>query len=120
MPGTTRPQDQAKAIANTVIDQLAPSDLAAVVFTLKESTAQGFTNDKGRLRRAVEGLRPGFVGLDSVGDFRNTEMHFERGSIRTLDFIAEKLIEAPGRRKALVYISGGVPLGEEKDLDFAL
>ncbi len=79
LPGTTtRPQDQAKAIANTVIDQLAPSDLAAVVFTLNESTAQGFTNDKGRLRRAVDGLRPGFTGLDSVA---GTELHFERGSI---------------------------------------
>jgi hypothetical protein len=95
LPGTsTRPQEQAKAIANTVIDQLAPADLAAVVFTLNSSSAQSFTNDKGRLRRAVAGLRPGFTGLDSFGGFKGTEIHFERGSIRTLDFIAEKLIEA--------------------------
>ena len=117
LPGTTtRPQDQAKAIAYSVIDQLAPSDLAAVVFTLREGTAQGFTNDKGRLRRAVDGLRPGFIAqrpIPTEGGSINldyTDEHFERGSIRTLDFIAEKLIEAPGRRKALVYISGGIPV----------
>jgi VWFA-related protein len=104
---TTRSKDQAKAIAYSVIDQLAPSDLAAVVFTLNDSTAQSFTSDKGRLRRAVDGLQAGFVGVETGP----TEEHFERGSIRTLDFVAEKLIEVPGRRKALVYISGGVPVG---------
>ncbi len=114
MPGTTtRPQDQAKVIANAVIDQLAPSDLAAVVFSLNESTAQSFTNDKARLRRAVDGLRPGFTGLDSFGEFVGTELHFERGSIRTLDFIADSS-SSTGRRKALVYIQRGVASGEER------
>jgi VWFA-related protein len=113
LPGrSTRPQDQAKRIAKTVIDQLAPADLAAVVFTLNDSTAQSFTSDKGLLRRAIDGLRPGFTGLGGLG-----ELHFERGSIRTLDFIAEKLIDAPGRRKALVYISGGVPMALGSNTD---
>jgi VWFA-related protein len=92
----------AKEIGRTIVDQLGPSDQAAVVFTLDNRHAQDFTFDRARLRTAVESFssRFGFGGDDRL---------FWRYSIRTIERASEYLRAIPQRRKALMYISVGVP-----------
>ena len=48
-----------KKIANRVIDELGPNDLAAVVFVRNNANAQEFTGDTALLRRAVDSYVPG-------------------------------------------------------------
>lgn len=45
-------------IANTVVDQLGPSDMAAVVFSQANTSAQDFTSDRVALRRAITSFTP--------------------------------------------------------------
>lgn len=118
LSGTSaRSIQQSRTIARSVVEEMAPSDLAAVVFTGDSRGAQNFTNDKDKLRRAIDRLHAGFVaqaGIPLPGggsiDLGYTEEHLMRGSIRTLHFVSETLRQAPGRRKALIYVSSGVPV----------
>ena len=54
--GQERMAMQARELGRSVVDRLGPADLAAVVFTgANARNAQGFTADKGRLLRAIDG-----------------------------------------------------------------
>jgi VWFA-related protein len=69
MDDATTPTDllmvaTAKKIANRIVDELSPSDLAAVVFTLNNSHAQDFTSDQRLLHDAVEHFSFGIRGTD--------------------------------------------------------
>lgn len=56
--GTDRGEStSARTVARTVIDQLGPADLAAVVFTFM-GTNQNFTTDRVKLRKAIESFVP--------------------------------------------------------------
>ena len=58
----------AKEIGHRAIEQLGPSDLAAVIYTLDNRKSQDFTADRARLHEAVERFAPGFrtVGIPRV------------------------------------------------------
>ena len=93
-----------KEIGRRIIDRLGPSDLASVVFTRDNSAAQPFTSDRGRLLKAVEKFRAGFGGSSGgAGDY------FFKSSLLTLKYVAESMAEADQRRKAVIYVSPGVP-----------
>lgn len=95
-----------KEVGRRVIDRLGPADLAAVVFTRDNSGAQPFTSDRSRLLKAVERFRAGFGGSgggDSSADY------FFKSSLLTLKYVAESMAEADQRRKAVIYVSPGVP-----------
>ncbi len=47
-----------KAMARSLVNQLGPSDLAAVVFTSHNSHAQDFTSDRPRLLAAIDTFTP--------------------------------------------------------------
>ena len=49
------PTTAARRIAAAAIDQLAPNDLAAVVYTVNGAPPQNFTSDRARLLKALEG-----------------------------------------------------------------
>ncbi len=110
------------AIANQIIDQLGPNDLAAVVFTIEFSnlrSPQNFTADKGLLRDAV--ARPFAHGAH--GEIAGPN----RGGcpcgacvMETLAHVAKTVRDVPGRRKQLFFIStqfmaaaGGVFSGKD-------
>jgi hypothetical protein len=111
----------AKKIAETVVDRLSPGDQMAVVFTVNSRGAQNFTSDKAKLLRAVGTFNPGYathvLGWDNA-TFNQQTQKWERqvdtddgyraGSIRTLEMVAESLIAAPQRRKAIIFVSTGV------------
>jgi len=119
------PQDpaataSAKRIARLAIDKLGPADQMAVVFTVGRG-AQNFTGDRARLLAAVDTLNPGYakhlLGWDTaVWDellkkwvlTTDGDAGFRLGSVRTLESVADTLIAAPQRRKAIIYVSPGV------------
>ncbi len=108
-PAFTR---NARAIATTIIDQVGPDDLTAIVFTGDRRKTQDFTNDKTKLRAAVDKFNPGLAGyrfgLDTFGI--DGDLYFQQSSARVLNSVAEFLIDVPNRRKAVFYISPGVPM----------
>lgn len=124
----------ARKAARTVIESLGPRDVAAVVFVLNKMNNQDFTRDRQRLFAAVDR----FVGATSrdmkfddqaysealklKGDFREarydefvpSRMSLYTWTLDTLQDAARNLAELPDRRKALVYVSVGIPLDPEQ------
>jgi len=117
MDDATIPFDQpmiksAREIGRLAIDRLGPNDLACVVFTRDNRNAQEFTSDRARLIKAVEAFEYGgrhiAVPADSPG-FQLAESNAFYQSIGTLARVAESLADVPQRRKAVIYVSVGVP-----------
>jgi len=121
MDDATIPFDQvmvksARQIARTVIDRLGPNDLTAVVFTRDNRNAQDFTSDRARLLAAIERFEAGSrtVGLPRDGAMLAiAEEPLFLSSVETLASAAELLAAIPQRRKALIYVSVGVPVDLE-------
>ncbi len=97
-----------KEVGHRIVDQLGPNDLAAVVFTKDNRSAQDFTSDRARLLTAIDKFVPGFAPSTGRGDWG--PQFFYEATLSTLDQIAEALAEADARRKALIYVSVGVPV----------
>lgn len=91
--------DRSKRAAESIVDRLAPSDLAAVVFTRDHRYAQDFTNDRAALRGAIATFNPPAGPADW---FR------ERASLETLRRTIEELAPLRARRKAIVDVTYGV------------
>ena len=106
----------ARRIGRTAVERLGPADLAAVVFTRDNRHAQDFTSDRARLLAAVESFTAGSrtVGLpDGMEAAAIAESSHFLSAVETLNSAAEHLAAIPQRRKALIYVSVGVPV----DLD---
>jgi VWFA-related protein len=102
-----------KKIAGSIIERFGPDDLAAVVFTGDNRKTQDFTNDKTKLRAAIEGFNPGLADYRFGIDGAEVDMHFYMSAVKTLSNIAEYLIAVPDKRKAIFWISPGVPYDTE-------
>lgn len=97
--------EASRKIGREIVSQMGPADLAAVVYTLQNSKSQDFTSDRVRLLAAVERFSPGFApGSDPE------ETMYRQYSVRALQRAAESLRAIEGRRKALIYVSVGVPV----------
>jgi VWFA-related protein len=105
-----------KKIARSIIDKLGPNDLTSVVFTGDNRKTQDFTSDKTKLIAALDRFNPGLAsyrfGVDTQA--LDVDMHFFMSSVRTLSSVADYLIAVPNRRKALFWVSPGVPLDLEE------
>jgi VWFA-related protein len=102
----------AKDTARRFIDLLRPTDLMAIVFTLKNQHAQDFTSDRARLLAAVDRFGAGFRDMDqnlAVGVPGDSFLYF-RYTVETLLKLSEILSELPQQRKAVVYVGQGVPV----------
>ncbi|MDQ3069874.1 MAG: VWA domain-containing protein [Acidobacteriota bacterium] len=95
----------AKDIAWGAVERMGPADVMSVVFTGHTRHAQDFTRDRERLRRAIERTT---VGFDTSG---RGSGRLWNASILTLLNIAESLRDVPRHRKAILYVSIGVPGG---------
>jgi VWFA-related protein len=120
------PQDgfaikSSKQIAASIIDKLLPDDLTAIVFTGDNRRTQDFTNDKNKLRAALDKFNPGLAGYRFNSDappltqkpaepLPDTDLGFYQSSARTLENVAKFLSDVPNRRKAVFWVSPGVPL----------
>ncbi len=105
MPFEVRTLTNARRIARQVIDRLGPADLAAVIYTRDTRRSVDFTSDRARLTASVEAFAVGSAYADSQTD--NWSFY---SSVRTLGYVAAHLATVPQRRKALIYISTGVPV----------
>lgn len=117
----------ARETARYIVDRLGPSDMAAVVYAHNSGRTQDFTSDRSKLLDAIDRFQP--AGLDWIGPTpqgmgpaggdmiqqwsptlaRSPCMRGEP-AVPTLDTVAARLATAPGRRKALMFISVGVAL----------
>jgi VWFA-related protein len=131
-PADPQAATTAKKIAHAAIDRLGTGDQMAVVFTVNGTNAQNFTGDRARLKAAVERFKPGYathlMGWDTAIE-DNTELEptpppkwvrtmdqdagFRMGSILTLESVANSLMAAPQRRKAILYVTPGVLIDQE-------
>ena len=117
---------RAKAKARQVIEALGPADLACLLFVVNEKANQDFTTDKTRLLAAVEH----FNGtLDNTWDmdrtmrggvtpvlfdrFSQTATTMYRLAVGAVGDVSAQLSALPERRKALIFISTGLPLDME-------
>lgn len=91
-----------KQVAERAIDQLRPGDLAAVVHTMNKPAGQDFTQDRELLRASVRR----FSGTVTGGS-ANTLYQI---TLSALEGVAKILATLPGQRKAVLFISPGLPL----------
>jgi len=94
--------------ARRVVDDLGPSDLASVIFTLDNRNAQDFTSDRARLRAALD--KAAFGARDMTGGMNRL---FARMSVDVIHHSVEALAALPDRRKVIIYIGQGVPISLE-------
>jgi VWFA-related protein len=99
-----------KDAAKKFIERLGPSDLAAVLFTMRNQHSQDYTSDKSKLLAAIDRYASGFRGMGRIEDGPNTDEFYLRASTEVLRRIAEALTALPQRRKTLVYIGQGIPV----------
>ena len=124
--------ENGKKIAQGVVDRLGPNDLAAIVFTRDNRNTVDFTRDRAKLLAAIDKFSSGFwlagkVGaggggategsrapgeLDEHGPWQPvaSDFMYARMSVGVLQEATDFLIAIPDRRKALIWISSGVPV----------
>jgi len=117
-----------KKIARSVIEKLGPSDRVALVLSADSKRAHDFTSNKAKLLSDLEKMHPGhatyFFGWDTIEDKFSHDCHSQAPvarlndadigprdwSMNTLRSVAEALMAAPERRKALIYVGPGLPI----------
>jgi VWFA-related protein len=97
----------AKAVARAIVDEMLPSDLAAVIFTKNNRNAQELTSDRALLLAAVESFRPGWVPEEGV---LTTAM-----SSAVLRSGVEILARRPQGRSAIMWITVGGGIAADAD-----
>ena len=109
------------ALARQVIDGLAPGDLAAVVFAMDKNSGQEFTQDRSLLLAAVSrfnapdpleslGVAAGAPTPGSFDSLDGSKATNYAATMGTLRKVAESLADLPDRRKAVFFVSVGIPL----------
>ena len=105
----------AREIGRLAVERLGPNDLACVVFTRDNRNAQEFTNDRSRLLNAIDAFQFGGRSVGLMADARDSpglivaELTSLYASVDTLRRVAETLTVLPQRRKAVIYVTVGVP-----------
>ena len=98
-PDTPVMIDTVRRIGREVVDGMGPNDVAAVLFTWdNKRQAQDFTTDRARLNAAIERYRPRNFPLSGPYSW----LQVSAGVARS---VLKHLIELPGRRKALIYVT---------------
>ena len=97
-------------VAREIVDKFGPNDLATIVFTADSRKAQDFTNDRTKLLATLDQFNPGWANWAGppAGDV-NPDWQFQIGAVRTLRNVMDALVLVPHSRKALIWLSGGIP-----------
>jgi VWFA-related protein len=112
----------ARRLARAAVEHLGPDDLVAVVHAFDSRAGQGFTNDRARLIASVDRFN-GSIPMPTMS--RELDAPMVPGSyltmssgamtlyLRMADTLrewADYMAELPHRRKALMFVSIGMPL----------
>jgi VWFA-related protein len=134
----------ARTAGRYIIDQLGPSDIAAVIYPQQAGKTQDFTDDRAKLIEAIDKfdppefkfvqaapMGPGPGGADMSQRFSPALMRSQcqrnQPTVPVLDTLAARLATVPNRRKTIFLVSVGIPLdfvntrgcpGELNDLMF--
>lgn len=117
----------ARAVGRYVIDQLSPSDVAAVIFPQQAGKTQDFTDDRGKLIEAVDKFDPPevrFIPATPVGPgpgggdmpqrfspaLMRSQCQRAQPAIPVLDTVTARLATVPNRRKTIFFVSVGLPI----------
>jgi VWFA-related protein len=105
-------------VARDIVDKLGPNDLAAMVFTTDSRKAQDFTNDRTKLLTALDQFYPGWANWTAPpnGIPNNPDWQFRTGAVLTLRNVMQTLVALPQYRKALIWISPGLPPLKSADI----
>jgi VWFA-related protein len=98
----------AARVAETILDQLGPEDLTAVVYTNVNDKAQNFTADRDRIRAAISDIKRG--PSIAFGQFKGS-CNPPTAAGLVLDEllrVSEALQAEPQRRKTLLFVSPGL------------
>jgi VWFA-related protein len=104
-PADPQMMNQARAIARGIMDRMSPGDLASVVFTASNHHAQDFTDDRVRLRRAIDT----FNAWSTCGGLRDPMSPHRDSPLNVLFHLTGSLAAAPQRRKMIFFIGVSVP-----------
>lgn len=120
---TPMPADEvlrARDLARRALARLGPGDLAAVVYAFDKKAGQGLTTDRGRLLAAVDKFNGAVDRMPEMNAGVSTTLPFSsfntsaamlyQATASTLRGVAEYLADIPQRRKALLFVSVGIPL----------
>ncbi len=112
---------QVKMIARTIIESLDTSDQAAVLFTRSTRQSADFTTARSELINAIDAFVPAHSGPSSGRGVALGPMtiHELRTALNLLESVTRHLGTMSGRRKAIFYISTGVPLPPQSRPAFA-
>jgi len=116
---------RARDLARRAIAHVGLDDLVAVVYTFNKRAGQGFTTDRARLLAAIEKFNGSIdnvmemKGNDAAAPvpfsaFASTASTLYQATAGTLRSVAEYLAELPQRRKALIFVSVGMPIDLSK------
>ena len=114
-----------REISRFIVNSLGPSDIAAIVYPFKSGRTQDFTQDRTKLLAAIDKfdpeqpewlqLQPRYSGPiegdiqrynTAIGRHRCMQM---QPVIPTLRAVTSRLATVPNRRKALYFVSVGMP-----------
>jgi VWFA-related protein len=110
VPHDPRIAESAKEVGRAVVGRLTALDRAAVVFTSNATSAQGFTSDRQRLLAAIDSFTPRGKRR-YAGDWMTlADTNGEASSAKTLSNVADHLVNLPGPRKTVFYVSPGIPV----------
>lgn len=112
----------ARELANQLVDQLGPDDLAAVIFTFGKTYGQPFTQNRELLRAAIRRFngtsdsgmgvpynsRGGLVRMPFTGLNAAAQILYQ-STLNTIRDVATDLASVPERRKAIILVSVGIP-----------
>ena len=106
-----------RAIARKLVERLGPSDQAAVIATSGRRSMQAeFTDNKARLIEAIDAFFPqSEKGVGGGGSrFGFVSEIKSRWAMDTLSNAAKALAQIPHRRKAMLFVSEGLPVSVEE------
>lgn len=112
---------RARDLARRAIGHLGSDDLVAVVYALNKRAGQGFTTDRARLLASVEKFNGGIDNMPEMnGRGASVPVPFSSlaasaatmysATADTLRSVADYLADLPQRRKALMFVSVGLPV----------
>jgi VWFA-related protein len=116
-----------REIARYIVEQLRPSDQAAIVHVHQAGRTQDFTNDQRTLFEAIDAFDPNppdYIGGTPRGTSQGgadmpyryspalarTPCMREQPGVPALEAVTSALASVPGRRKTLIFISVGLPV----------
>jgi VWFA-related protein len=117
----------ARETARYIVEQMNPSDQAAVVYVNDAGKTQDFTNDQRKLLDAIDKFvpdPPDFITATPRGTgqgggdmpyryssaLARTPCLRDQPGVPALDAVTTALASVPGRRKTLIFLSIGIPV----------